>query len=59
MESILSLEITLIFLICSLAAPWPALGHYQGDSLTHQILIVVFLPDTNLQDYIMQQLFTQ
>ena len=25
----------MIFLICYLAALWPTLGHYQGDSLTN------------------------
>ena len=25
-----------------LAAPWPTLGHYGGDSLTHPMLITVF-----------------
>ena len=29
--------------ICYLAAPWPILGHYQEDSLTHPMLITSFL----------------
>ena len=31
-----------IFFICYLAAPWPTLGHYRGDSLTHPMLITVY-----------------
>ena len=27
------------FFICYLAAPWPILDHYRGDSLTHPMLI--------------------
>ena len=27
------------FFNCYLAAPWPTLGHYRGDSLTHPMLI--------------------
>ena len=27
---------------CYLAAPWPTLGHYQGGSLIHPMLITVF-----------------
>ena len=30
------------FFNCYLAAPWPNLGHYRGDSLTHPMLITVF-----------------
>ena len=30
------------FFICNLAAPWPALGHYRGDSHTHPMLITAF-----------------
>ena len=30
------------FFNCYLAAPWPTLGHYQGDSLTHLMLITAF-----------------
>ena len=32
----------LFFFNCYLAAPWPTLGHYRGDSLTHLMLITVF-----------------
>ena len=31
-----------IFFNCYLAAPWPTLGHYQGDSLNHSMLITAF-----------------
>ena len=31
-----------IFFNCYLAAPRPTLGHYQGDSLTHPMLIIAF-----------------
>ena len=31
------------FLNCYLAAPRPTLGHFRGDSLTHLMLITVFL----------------
>ena len=30
------------FVICWLAAPWLTCGYYQGNSLTHQMLITVF-----------------
>ena len=30
------------FFNCYLAAPWPTLGHYRGDSLTHPMLITAF-----------------
>ena len=32
----------LVFFNCYLAAPWPTLGHYRGDSLTHPMLITAF-----------------
>ena len=32
-----------IFFNCYSAVPWPILGHYQGDSLTHLVLITAFL----------------
>ena len=31
-----------IFFNCYLAAPRPTLGHYQGDSLNHSMLITAF-----------------
>ena len=31
-----------LFFNCYLAAPWPSLGHSQGDSLTKPILITLF-----------------
>ena len=31
-----------IFVVCYLAAPWPTLDHYWGDSLNHLMLITVF-----------------
>ena len=32
----------LFFFNCYLAAPWPTLGHSQGDSLTKPMLITAF-----------------
>ena len=32
----------LLFFNCYLAAPWPTLGHSQGDRLTNPMLITVF-----------------
>ena len=34
---------TCCFFNCYLVAPWPALGHYRGDSLTHLMLITAVL----------------
>ena len=31
-----------IYINCYLAAPWPNLGHYQGDSLTNPMSITAF-----------------
>ena len=41
-RSHLSLINSFFFFNCYLAAPRPTLGHYQGDSLTHPMLITAF-----------------